>query len=98
MISYDIYTILEFRRLKLRSNLLIFSLKNRWLILAFSLVLMAAGYYSFTQLKIEAYPDIADTNVIIVALYDGRAAEEVEQQVTIPIERAVQNTPNVRSE
>src|SRR5690625_5317188 len=76
-------------------NLLIFSLKNRWLILAFSLVLMAAGYYSFTQLKIEAYPDIADTNVIIVALYDGRAAEEVEQQVTIPIERAVQNTPNV---
>lgn len=76
-------------------NLLIFSLKNRWLILAFSLALMGAGYYSFTQLQVEAYPDIEDTNVIIVALYDGRAAEEVEQQVTIPIERAVQNTPNV---
>lgn len=60
-----------------------------------SLVLMVAGYYSFTQLKIEAYPDIADTNVIIVAQYQGRAAEEVEQQVTVPIERAVQNTPNV---
>ncbi|WP_343604105.1 CusA/CzcA family heavy metal efflux RND transporter [Fluviicola sp.] len=76
-------------------NLLIFSLKNRWLVVAISFVLMAAGYYCFTQLKIEAYPDIADTNVIIVAQYQGRAAEEVEQQVTVPIERALQNTPNV---
>lgn len=76
-------------------NLLIFSLRNRWLVVGLSLILMGAGYYSFTHLKIEAYPDIADTNVIIVALYDGRAAEEVEQQVTVPIERAVQNTPNV---
>src|SRR5690554_2717016 len=76
-------------------NLLIFSLRNRWLILALSFAFMAFGYYSFTQLKIEAYPDIADTNVMIVAQYHGRASEEVEQQVTIPIERAVQNTPNV---
>lgn len=62
---------------------------------AASIVLMAAGYFCFTQLKIEAYPDIADTNVIIVAQYQGRASEEVEQQVTVPIERALQNTPNV---
>jgi len=48
-----------------------------------------------TTIKIEAYPDIADTNVIVVTQYPGRAAEEVEQQVTIPIERALQNTPNV---
>lgn len=53
------------------------------------------GYYSFTKLKIEAYPDIADTNVIVIAQYQGRATEEVEQQVTIPIEIALQNTPNV---
>ncbi|MGO3181198.1 MAG: efflux RND transporter permease subunit [Aequorivita sp.] len=76
-------------------NLLIFSLKHRWLVVGISLALMIGGYYSFTQLKVEAYPDIADTNVIIVAQYQGRAAEEVEQQVTIPIERAIQNTPNV---
>lgn len=76
-------------------NLLIFSLKNRWLVIAVSAGLMAIGFYCFTQLKIEAYPDIADTNVIIVAQYEGRASEEVEQQVTIPIERALQNTPNV---
>ncbi|OHT45864.1 efflux RND transporter permease subunit [Flavobacterium tructae] len=76
-------------------NLLIFSLKNRWLVVGISIALMAVGYICFTQLKIEAYPDIADTNVIVVAQYQGRAAEEVEQQVTVPIERALQNTPNV---
>ena len=77
------------------NRLLQFSLHNRWLMLLMSLALMGIGYFCFTQLKIEAYPDIADTNVIIVAKYDGRASEEVEQQVTVPIERALQNTPNV---
>ncbi|ODS84164.1 MAG: cation transporter, partial [Cytophagaceae bacterium SCN 52-12] len=76
-------------------NLLLFSLKNRWLVVAFSIIVMGAGFYCFTKLKIEAYPDIADTNVIIVAQYPGRAAEEVELQVTVPIERALQNTPGV---
>ncbi len=76
-------------------NLLLFSLKNRWLVISVSILLMSTGYYCFTQLKIEAYPDIADTNVIVVAQYQGRAAEEVEQQVTVPIERALQNTPNI---
>ncbi|MFC0182362.1 efflux RND transporter permease subunit [Pseudarcicella hirudinis] len=76
-------------------NLLIFSLTNRWLVIAIAVVTSLIGYWCFTQLKIEAYPDIADTNVIVVAKYDGRAAEEVEQQVTIPIERALNNVPRV---
>jgi cobalt-zinc-cadmium resistance protein CzcA len=76
-------------------NALLFSLRNRWTVVFLSLALMAIGYYCFTLLKIEAYPDIADTNVIVVATYNGRASEEVEQQVTVPIERALQNTPNV---
>lgn len=76
-------------------NLLIFSLRNRWAVIAISIATMVIGFWCFTQLKIEAYPDIADTNVIVIAQYEGRAAEEVEQQVTIPIERALQNTPNV---
>jgi cobalt-zinc-cadmium resistance protein CzcA len=76
-------------------NLLVFSLNNRWAVIAVALGLAITGYWCFTQLKIEAYPDIADTNVIIVAPYEGRAAEEVEQQVTIPIERALNNVPQV---
>jgi cobalt-zinc-cadmium resistance protein CzcA len=76
-------------------NLLKFSLHNRWTVIALAIILSGIGYFCFTHLKIEAYPDIADTNVIIIAPYTGRAAEEVEQQVTIPIERELNNVPNV---
>lgn len=76
-------------------KILLFSLHNRWAVIIAAIVLSLIGYWCFTLLKIEAYPDIADTNVIIVAPYDGRAAEEVEQQVTIPIERALNNVPRV---
>src|SRR6266576_2147261 len=76
-------------------GLLIFSLTNRWMVIALAAIISGIGFWCFTKLKIEAYPDIADTNVIIIAPYNGRAAEEVEQQVTIPIERALNNVPQV---
>ena len=76
-------------------RLLIISLSNRLAIIIGALLLMITGIVCFRLLKIEAYPDIADTNVIIIAKYPGRAAEEVEQQVTIPIERALNNVPQV---
>ena len=76
-------------------NILIFSHQNRPLVVGLSILIMLIGYYCFTELKIEAYPDIADTNVIVVAQYQGRAAEEVEQQVTMPLERVLQDVPNV---
>ena len=72
-------------------SLLIFSLSNRWIVIALAVITSGIGYWCFTQLKIEAYPDIADTNVIVIAKFNGRAAEEVEQQVTIPLERALNN-------
>ncbi len=76
-------------------GLLIFSLTNRWMVIAIGAIISGIGLWCFTQLKIEAYPDIADTNVIIIAKYNGRAAEEVELQVTVPIERALNNVPRV---
>ncbi|GHN02815.1 cation efflux system protein [Cytophagales bacterium WSM2-2] len=76
-------------------GLLIFSLTNRWMVIAFAVIISGIGLWCFQQLKIEAYPDIADTNVIVIAKYNGRAAEEVELQVTIPIERALNNVPRV---
>ena len=51
--------------------------------------------WAFQQLKIEAYPDISDTQTVVISLYPGHAAEEIEQQVTVPIERALNSTPNV---
>ena len=63
-----------------------FSLHNRFLVLAMGIVLLVWGAYSFHTLPVEAYPDVADTYVNIITQWPGRAAEEVEQQVTIPIE------------
>ena len=52
------------------------------------------GAIAFRNLPIEAFPDVSDTQVNIVALFPGHAAEEVEKQVTIPIEVAMSGMPN----
>lgn len=59
------------------------------------LTLIGLGIWAFGQLKIEAYPDISDTQVVVITLFPGRASEEVEQQVTVPLERALNSVPNV---
>src|SRR5580693_1164201 len=63
-----------------------FSLKNRMLVLALGVALLIWGIISFHQLPVEAYPDVADKYAWVITQWPGRAAEEVEQQVTIPIE------------
>src|SRR3954463_12958104 len=77
------------------AQLLRFALKQRFITLLVGLTLIGAGLWAFNQLKIEAYPDISDTQVVVITLFPGRAAEEVEQQVTVPIERALNSAPNV---
>ncbi|MBL0421673.1 efflux RND transporter permease subunit [Ramlibacter sp. AW1] len=52
------------------------------------------GLVSFSNLSVEAFPDVTDTQVTVIALYPGRAAEEVEKQVTLPIEVALSGLPN----
>ncbi|MEJ5366685.1 MAG: CusA/CzcA family heavy metal efflux RND transporter [Bryobacteraceae bacterium] len=76
-------------------GLLRFALEQRFFTLVGAVLLVGAGVWSFQQLKIEAYPDISDPGVDVITLAPGLAAEEVEQQVTIPIERALNNTPGV---
>src|SRR3954451_14104066 len=77
------------------AKLLRFALQQRFVMIVLSLGLIALGVYSFRQLKVEAYPDISDTQTVVITLYPGHAAEEVEQQVTVPVERALNSTPNV---
>jgi cobalt-zinc-cadmium resistance protein CzcA len=72
-----------------------FSLRQRLLVLLLGALLVVGGVAAWRSLKLEAYPDVADTEVSIITQYDGRAAEEVEQQITIPIERAVNAVPRV---
>src|SRR5207244_13617202 len=77
------------------AKLLRFALQQRFVTIVMALALIGLGVWSFLQLKVEAYPDISDTQAVIITLFPGRAAEEVEQQVTVPIERALNSTPNV---
>jgi cobalt-zinc-cadmium resistance protein CzcA len=53
------------------------------------------GVHTLTKLKIEAFPDVTNVQVMVITLYPGQAAEEVEKQVTIPVERALFGVPNV---
>jgi cobalt-zinc-cadmium resistance protein CzcA len=72
-------------------------LQRRFLVVFFSLCLAGLGIWALNQLKVEAYPDISDMQVTVIALHPGHAPEEVEQQVTVPIERALNTVPNVIS-
>src|SRR6266403_6357661 len=77
------------------ATLLRLALRQRFLSIVLGLALIGLGLWAFTQLSIEAYPDISDTQVVVISLYPGHAAEEIEQQVSVPIERALNSTPNV---
>ena len=59
-----------------------------------TLLFAMAGVIAFKNLSVEAFPDVTDTQVTVIALYPGRAAEEVEKQVTLPIETALAGLPN----
>ncbi|MDD0813946.1 CusA/CzcA family heavy metal efflux RND transporter [Curvibacter sp. HBC28] len=59
-----------------------------------TLLFAMAGVFAFKNLSVEAFPDVTDTQVTVITLYPGRAAEEVEKQVTLPIEVALSGLPN----
>lgn len=71
------------------------ALKRRAVIWIVFALVSIYGYISFTQLPVEAYPDIADVTSQVVTQVPGLAAEEVEQQITVPLERALINTPGL---
>ena len=72
-----------------------FALGNRWLVVGLALILFAAGIVSFERLPIEAYPDVADNYVEIITQWPGISAEQIEQQVTIPLEVVMNGIPQV---
>jgi heavy metal efflux system protein len=72
-----------------------FALNNRFVVLAVAILLLGWGAVSFHNLPVEAYPDIADNYVTVITQWPGRSAEEVEQQVTIPIEIQMAGMPHM---
>jgi cobalt-zinc-cadmium resistance protein CzcA len=77
-------------------NLVAFSLNNRFVVLSLALLLFAWGAVAFKALPVEAYPDVANVWVQVITQWPGRAAEEVEQQVTVPIEIQMNGMPHVQ--
>ena len=76
-------------------SLINFALNNRFMMLALAVLLLAWGAISFHSLPVEAYPDVANNYVQVITQWPGRAAEEVEQQVTIPIEIQMNGLPHL---
>jgi cobalt-zinc-cadmium resistance protein CzcA len=72
-----------------------FALSNRFVVLSAAVLLVLWGALSFHNLPVEAYPDIADNYVTIITQWPGRAAEEVEQQITIPVEAEMNGLPHL---
>ena len=72
-----------------------FALNNRWLVLGLAVMLFGWGVVSFHNLPVEAYPDVANNYVQVITQWPGRAAEEVEQQVTTPIEIQMAGIPHM---
>src|SRR5277367_1732460 len=72
-----------------------FALNNRWMVLGLSILLFGWGIVSFHNLPVEAYPDVANNYVQVITQWPGRAAEEVEQQVTTPIEIQMAGIPHM---
>jgi cobalt-zinc-cadmium resistance protein CzcA len=72
-----------------------FALQNRLLVLAIWILLFAWGVVSFHRLPVEAYPDVANNYVDVIAQWPGISAEQIEQQITIPVETAMNGIPGV---
>src|SRR5271154_6323150 len=77
------------------AKLVEFALYNRFMVLALTVLLLIWGAVSFHNLPVEAYPDVANNYVQVITQWPGRAAEEVEQQVTIPIETQMNGIPHM---
>ncbi|HMH22744.1 MAG TPA: efflux RND transporter permease subunit, partial [Puia sp.] len=85
---------------KFISGIVTFSLKNRFFIFFMTLLIIVGGIWSYIRTPLEAFPDVTNTQIIIVTQWNGRSAEEVERFVTVPIEVAmnsVQKKSSLRS-
>src|SRR6202163_1033454 len=72
-----------------------FALNNKFVVIALVVLLVVWGAVSFHNLPVESYPDIADNYATVITQWPGRSAEEVEQQVTIPVEIAMNGIPHL---
>lgn len=78
-------------------GIILMAIRKRWIMVGLFVMISIIGFYSWQQLSIEAYPDIADVTVQVITQVPGLAAEEVEQQITIPLERELNGLPGLHT-
>ncbi len=76
-------------------HLIDFALRQTFLVMSIATLLLIWGIVSFHRLPVEAYPDVADNYVNVITQWPGRAAEEVERQVTVPLELQMNGIPHL---
>src|SRR6516165_3559872 len=74
-----------------------FCLGKRLIVMMVALFAAVFGYYSWTRMTVDAYPELGDVTAQVVTQVPGLAAEEIEQQITVPLERALASTPGLAS-
>src|ERR1035437_2750482 len=85
---------------KFIKNIIYFSLRNRYFIFFLTAVLAVIGFISYQNTPIETFPDVTNTQIIIITQWPGRSAEEVEKIITVPLEtvlNSVQKKINLRT-
>ena len=73
-----------------------FALKQRFLVLMVTVLIIVAGAVSFQRMPVDAYPDLSPPMVELTTQWPGHAAEEVERLATLPLELAMNGTPHLR--
>src|SRR5437868_700174 len=76
-------------------GILAFSLRNRAAVVLFAILAAIAGFQAFRGLTVEAFPDPTDTQVNVITLFPGQPSEEVERQIGLPLERALNGMPGL---
>ncbi len=82
---------------KLVQSLISLSLRNRWLVLLFSIGLFLWGAYAVKQNPIDAIPDLSENQVIVFTEWMGRSPQVIEDQITYPLASNLQGIPNIRN-
>lgn len=77
------------------NGLLKYSLDNKLVPFVLAALVAGGGYYAFSNLAVEAFPDPTDTQVQVISLFPGQPTEEIERRVSLPLERALNGTPGL---
>ncbi|KAF3998036.1 efflux RND transporter permease subunit [Glaciimonas immobilis] len=77
------------------NNVVRYCLQKRYAVILVTILVALFGYYSWTRMAVEAYPELADVTAQVTTQAPGLAAEEIEQQITIPLERQLSGTPGL---